>query len=257
MSGPGVEVDPAIIQRCVDQSGGSDERSGPNPLLDAELARQNEMGIFSIPTILVNGVAYRGDIKCIPNEAQSITSMTCGVLEEICLGFANMSAIPACTSPPDCKLGLQKDPECNICGGQGFDLCGTCAQPKDFDYNRACAGCDGVANSGKKLDNCNVCDGLGRDACGNCPSDPSKRVNNSDIPGACHPGAATSTGDTSNTATVSPGIVVVIVLVLIAVVGVAVWFYMRHRQLALKQDIDALLKQYLPMGETSDGASRA
>jgi len=257
---PEVNVDPAIIQRCVDQSGGSDEMGGPNTLLAAELSRQSEMAIYFIPTILINGVAYRGSIDCPKNEVGSITSMTCGVLEEICLGFLNSSAISACNSPPDCKLGLQKDAACNICGGKGFDLCGTCAQPKDINYNRACAGCDGVANSGKLFDNCHVCGGPGRDACGNCfPLGDRRRVNNSDIPGACLPESATNTpsGDASTTATVSPGIVVVIVLVLIAVVGVAVWFYMRHRQNALKQDIDALLKQYLPMSETSDGAPRA
>jgi len=258
MQSAGVNILPEDIQRCVDESGGSDERtSKTNTLLDAELRRQIELGIFITPTIIINGVTYRGSIDCPKNEVGSITSMTCGVLEEICLGFLNSSDIPACTSPPDCKLGLQKDAACNICGGQGLDLCGTCAQPKDPNYNKACAGCDGVPNSGKKLDLCNVCGGPGRDACGNCFSagDP-RRVNNSDTPGACQPGAANSGDSSNNAATVSPGIVVVIVLVLIAVVGVAVFFYMRHRQNALKQDIDALLKQYLPMGETSDGTSR-
>jgi hypothetical protein len=255
----GVDIDPIIIDDCVQRSGGSDDRSGNNTLLDAELTRQSELSIFFVPTILINGVAYRGSIECPKNEVGSITSMTCGVLEEICLGFLNSSAIPACTSPPDCKLGLQKDAECNICGGQGLDLCGTCAQPKDPNYNKACAGCDGVPNSKKKLDNCNVCDGPGRDACGNCFAigDP-RRVTNVSSPGACSQGGgggSAATGETSNTATVSPGIVVVIVLVLIAVVGVAVFFYMRHRQNALKQDIDALLKQYLPM-EASDGGTR-
>jgi len=251
MRGTGVEIDPAIIQRCVDQSGGSDERSGANNLLDAELERQNALGIFIIPTILINGVTYRGNIKCPPNAVGSISWVTCGVLSEICLGFANVSAVPACMSPQDCKLGLQKDALCNVCGGVGLDKCGTCAQPKDANYNRACAGCDGVPNSGRKFDSCGVCAGPGRDACGNCPGDYTKRVNDSSVPGACQP-ASKQTGSTDNTATVSPGIVVVIVVVLIAVVGVAVWFYMRHRQLALKQDIDSLLKQYLPMGETSD-----
>jgi hypothetical protein len=252
-----VGVNPSIIQTCVTQSGGSDERSGVNNLLEAELARQNELAIFFVPTILINGVAYRGSIDCPKNEVGSITSMTCGVLEEICLGFLNSSAVSACTSPPDCKLGLQKDLECNICGGQGLDQCGTCAQPKDPNYNKACAGCDGVPNSKKKEDDCRVCGGPGRDACGNCwPAGDPRRVNNSNTPGACQPVTGT-TGEPSNTATVSPGIVVVIVVVLIAVVGVAVFFYMRHRQNALKQDIDALLKQYLPMGETSDGGSRA
>lgn len=258
MNGPGVNVSPSIIQECVDHSGGSGPRSGANSLLDAELSRQSELAIFFVPTILINGVAYRGSIDCPKNEVGSITSMTCGVLEEICLGFLNSSAVPACTSPPDCKLGLQKDPDCNICGGQGLDLCGTCAQPKDPNYNKACAGCDGVPNSGKKLDNCNACGGPGRDACGNCfAANDTRRVNNSNTPGACQPAAANSADNSSNTATVSPGIVVVIVLVLISVVGVAVFFYMRHRQNALKQDIDALLKQYLPMEASDRGSIQA
>ena len=251
MRGPGVEIDPAIIQRCVDNSGGSDERSGVNTLLEAEMARQAEMAIFFVPTILINGVAYRGSIDCPKNEVGSITSISCGVLEEICLGFLNESAIPACVSPPDCKLGLQKDPICNICGGHGLDLCGTCAQPKDADYNKACAGCDGVPNSGKKFDNCMACGGLGRDACGNCwPAGDKRRVNDSSVAGACQQGG---TGETAPaTATVSPGIVALIVIILVAVVGTAVFFYMRHRQNAMKKDIDALLKQYMPMSDASE-----
>ena len=56
--------------------------------------------------------------------------------------------------------------ECS-CGGDVADACGVCGGD-----GSSCAGCDGVANSGKTVDLCGVCDGGGiaADTC-NCDGD--------------------------------------------------------------------------------------
>jgi uncharacterized protein HemX len=80
-------------------------------------------------------------------------------------------------------------------------------------------------------------------------------VDDKTIPGACSKQEQAANAPT--TATVGPGAVVAIVLTLIVVVGLGVFFYMRHRQRALKQDIDSLLKQYLPMSDANSAGDAA
>jgi len=54
---------------------------------------------------------------------------------------------------------------------------------------------------------------------------------------------------------VSVGTVIIIVLVVVIIVGVAVFFYMRRQQNVLKDDIDSLLRQYLPLDAANSLAS--
>eukprot|EP00808_Paulinella_micropora_P010849 g70477.t1 len=63
-------------------------------------------------------------------------------------------------------------------GQGGFDACGKCLKYADPNWNRSCAGCDGVPNSGKLRDMCGKCGGTGSwDACFHClDKNDSRRV---------------------------------------------------------------------------------
>jgi hypothetical protein len=64
--------------------------------------------------------------------------------------------------------------------------------------------------------------------------------------------AGNSQSDNSGT---SIGAVIGIVIAFAAVVGIAVYFYMRRQQRQVKQDIDSLLRQYLPLEENQPSPS--
>lgn len=72
----------------------------------------------------------------------------------------------------------------------------------------------------------------------------------------CQKQKATTTGGSGGASSesngVPPGLIIVIVIVCLLLVAVAVYFYMKHREDAMREDIDSLLKQYLPM---QDGAT--
>jgi hypothetical protein len=52
-----------------------------------------------------------------------------------------------------------------------IDECGVCLEPNDAEFNKVCAGCDWVPNSGAELDVCNVCGGDGT-SCLDCMYEP-------------------------------------------------------------------------------------
>jgi len=142
----------------------------------------------------------------------------CGVLSAICEGYLDGSEPAACQTDPGCDVGLQRD-ECGVCGGNGvMDACRVCLTPQSPQFNKSCAGCDGVPNSGLRLDACGVCGG-------------------------------TSTIDQclSKKSTISPLQIVGLVTACVVVVSVLICVYMRRQQKKMKQDIDTLLKQYLPL----------
>lgn len=142
---------------------------------------------------------------------------TCGVFGAICEGFKNKSAIPACAPnpDPDCALGVVKD-KCGVCGGAG----GTCPDQ--------CA------------------DGLVRDECGVCGG-------NSTAAECAITDSGSGAGEVVSKG-VSAGVIVVIALIFLAFIGGFIYWYMKRREDAMREDIDSLLKQYLPM---QDGAATA
>lgn len=92
---------------------------------------------------------------------------------------------------------------------------------------------------------CSVCDGPGRDICGNCyPVGDARRIDDEKDKDSC-----VAVGESTG---VSTWVVLVIVFSILAVVTLVVYAMMKQRQAQLKDDIDALLKQYLPM----DGSLR-
>lgn len=110
------------VNSCVVNSGGYSSSGGPNTLLDYELRNRTEKGIFLLPTILINDVAYRGSLTC----PTPVEPETCGVLSALCDGYAAGTAPPACSANNGCKLGVVRD-ACGVCGGAGsYDACGVC-----------------------------------------------------------------------------------------------------------------------------------
>lgn len=136
------------------------------PILDAQIQKKTDEGIFYLPTVNINGASYRGDLRC----PYPIDIKTCAVLDALCSAYTEGTAPQACQSSPGCHLGQQRD-ACGKCGGDG--------------------NCGGI----------------------------------------------------------SAGAVFGIVLLCIVVAGGAVFVYMRRQQTVLRDDIDSLLKQYLPMDE--------
>jgi len=125
-----------------------------------------------------------------------------------------------------------------------------CASFNDTSDITACKTSPGCP-LGQVRDECQVCDGNGescfdcrgtrfgdwsKDLCGECKAndDPSRKEK-----GGC--GGVPAWG------------IVMIVFVCVSVVGAGVYFYMKRQQTVLRDDIDNLLKQYLPLeGENAD-----
>jgi len=116
----------------------------------------------------------------------------------------------------NCKA--EGDPGYMKPGTGGLDVCGSCLKFNDPSFNKTgCVGCDGVPQSGKARDVCGVC--------GGGQTDSSK----------CSNGG------------LGIGPIIAISVGCVAIAGLAVFFYMRRQQNVLKNDIDSLLKQYLPL----------
>jgi len=265
------------VDICVTNSGGT--TTGPNTLLDAEMQKVVEDGVFYLPTVIINNAAYRGSMSC----PTPISYTSCGVLGAICSGYPPDKLPCACNSSIGCDLCVYRD-ECGQCGGTGkVDVCGLCLPQDNPQYNKSCAGCDGVPNSGAKADPCGKCGGNGSadscgrclqqgdptrvdnggyDACGVCLSYSDQRYNqtcagcdgvpNSDVKrddcGVC---GGTKTKDQCGTG-LSVGAIVAIAISSFAVVGLGVFFFLKRQQAKMRDDIDALLAQYQPL----DGAAR-
>jgi len=236
-------------------------------------------GVFYLPTVIINLAAYRGSLAC----PTPISYTSCGVLGAICSGYPANQLPCACSSSIGCDLCVYRD-ECGQCGGTGkVDACGLCLPINNPQYNKSCMGCDGVPNSGVKVDPCGVCAGSGSldkcqrclqpndplrvdnggyDACGVCLSYSDPRFNKScagcdGIPNSgmqrddCGVCGGTKTKDQCGTG-LSVGAIVGIALACFTVVGVGVFIFLKRQQAKMRDDIDALLAQYQPL----DGAAR-
>jgi hypothetical protein len=74
-------LDKAAVKKCIDDSHGYEEKTdSANTILEQELTDKSNRGIFTLPFIFVNNVAYHGGLSC-PNP---IDIVHCGVLGMIC-----------------------------------------------------------------------------------------------------------------------------------------------------------------------------
>jgi hypothetical protein len=136
-------------------------------------------------------------------------------------GFADGTA-PLTCAVTSCEIGILPD------------LCGTCGGD-----NSTCLGCDNVPKSGKTFDACGKC--LRPDSANyttdatKCPADP----NNG--------GGGSSSGSEVGGKSFPVGVVIAVVVVACILIGGGVYIYMRRREARMKDDIDQLLRQYLPL----------
>lgn len=230
------------IRKCIVDSGGIQDALTYNSLLEKELARIYEIGVFFLPSLYVNLVPYRGALVC-PNPSDI---SRCGPLQMICQGYLDGTEPTACFSDPQCPVGQRLD-ACGVCGGDGsvdkcgrclsakdptrvdnggIDACGKCLPFADPQFNKTCLGCDGVVNSGKTLDRCRRC---------KSPDDPSR-----------------DQGCEADTSGSNIGAVIGILVLGAIIVGVGVWYYMKKREARLRGDIDSLLRQYLPLDASGE-----
>ena len=121
---------------------------------------------------------------------------------------------------------------------------GICAGFATGTAPAACTSSPGCS-LGEVRDECNVCNGDGMiDKCGSCKSQASESFD------VCSDEASSSSFPVAG--------IITIVAVCVAVVGLGVYMYMRRQQAAMRDDIDALLKRYLPLeGEDGVGGSGA
>lgn len=115
--------------------------------------------------------------------------------------------------------------------GTGPDLCtgNGCATGVERD---ACGVCGGSATSSANCGN-GCAGGVERDACGVC--------------GGSAAAGADCSGGPSSTAKFPTGLVIGIILLVCALISAGVYLYMRRQNNRMRDDIDSLLKQYLPL----------
>jgi len=161
------------------------------------------------PELFVNDQPYRGSLSC----PDPISPGSCAPLGMVCAGFADGTAPITCAAT-NCAIGVLPD-RCGICGGD----------------NSTCRGCDGVVLSGKVFD-----------ACGSCkrPDWANFTRDSSDCPSVEVPSSGGSKG-------FPVGAVIGVVIAAVVLIGGGVYLYMRRQQAVMKDDIDQLLRQYLPL----------
>lgn len=245
------------VLNCIASSGGYGDQDPANSIIDSELALKMDINIFSWPTVLINNRPYRQSLSC-PTNQPVFNRYDCNLLQALCTGFKDQP--PACISS-NCPLGEIKD-NCGVCGGTCVDCsvdgCGDCMANDSPNRNASCEDCTGAVvprgQPKKIMDGCGTCDGPGRDVCGHCTTGDA-RIENADD---CNRVSNTTKTQTvivdDNGEGFPPWGVALIVLGCVGLVGGGVFVYMRRREDAMRQDIDSLLKQYLPMGADTNEA---
>ncbi|OQS05314.1 hypothetical protein THRCLA_02539 [Thraustotheca clavata] len=125
----------------------------------SEMVNAYSAGVSSYPLVTVNDQPLYGDWHC--NEP--ITMSSCEPLQMVCryINYANIS-VPDGKCTPQYWTSRCVHP-------REIDECGICTIRDSPNWNNACLGCDGIANSNKTLDMCGVCGGDGSfDMCGEC-----------------------------------------------------------------------------------------
>lgn len=242
MKGCGIDI--ATVDKCVTDSGGVPLIGGKNTLLEAEYAKKVDLGSFYPYPVYVNNVPYRQALTCpIPLDRH-----TCGVFAMICASFADASLISACNTEAGCPIGTQRN-ECNDCSGLKVkDSCGLCLFKNATSFNRTCSGCDGIPNSNATVDSCGICNGPGPDICQKCYNrleDP-RRIVDGDTK-QCEEAedkAQASAAKAKDNSFPVYG-VVLIVIGCVGIVAGGVYYFMKRREEAMRDDIDKLLAQYI------------
>lgn len=239
-----LRLNASAVRACVTSSGGVGVNDGVNSLIATEIKRRAESGIFFVPTVTINTVVFTGALSC----RDPIQRHTCALLSALCSGFAAGTEPNTC-KVTSCELGTLPD-ECGLCNQRNVkDACGICfVNTSMAGFNQSCAGCDGVPNSGALKDECGVCKGPGKDKCGLClpldnpdriPADSSRSCD--DRQGAAFQGPSGSEGGIPVYA------IIVWCAVIVAVVGFAMFCIMRRREDRMRNDVDQLLRSYLPL----------
>jgi len=104
------KVDQEAINRCINDSGGTESNSG-NTLMDLEMAAQARRGVVILPTVFVNTVALRG--------ALNVES----VFNAVCAGFLQGTQPDVCNTCNGCRdvVGCAKKGVCNAKGFGNYD----------------------------------------------------------------------------------------------------------------------------------------
>jgi hypothetical protein len=138
----GISTD--LVSSCISSSGGTEDNGGENNIINEAITTRTDSGIFLLPSVIVNNDIYYGTLTC----PDPIQTSTCGVLSDICAGYAKGTAPDACTGGDGCPLGQSRD-ACGNCGGDGsFDVCGNClpqGHPDRRDDANNCADSKGVS----------------------------------------------------------------------------------------------------------------
>jgi len=212
-----IGVDPTQVENCATQSGGTAADGNVNSILEDELA---EMA-WTLPTLMINDEPYYGGQCGMLNDG-TVDVTHCGVLDAICSGLNDRSNVAACNTDPGCDIAQRRN-ECAVCDGSIVrDACNQCLPWNSTTFNMSCAGCDGVPNSGKRVDPCGTC------------------------------GGTSSVEDCAPSSGISIATVLLIGGIILAVVAVGVFFYMRRQKNKMKLDIDKLLQQYLPLEQANN-----
>jgi hypothetical protein len=231
--------------------------------LDDETRIREKNYVYTFPTILVNAATVFGNIDC-----AQITEQTCQVLDAICAGYLNGTAPPQCsqTTPPPVVNCTQSEKDCRgVCFGQYLtDRCGQCLSSENSAQWDSCVGCDGVPNSGKKVNICGYClstsdsdfstygmdcnqncnGGFVVDSCGNCLSPSSEEYNSCKY----------STGSSDSKASTSLTLVIILSVIgfLLLVLCGAVLYKLWQRQQFNDQRFSTIVKQYQLMDSTGN-----
>ena len=98
---------PLLVNKCIADSGGVDG-DVPNTLMEAQLQEQTDAGAFALPTVMIDGAKFSGDLECMTT---TDVRRGCPLLFGMCLRF------PPGTVPDVCKGTAT-----NIVGGTPVDF---------------------------------------------------------------------------------------------------------------------------------------
>jgi hypothetical protein len=91
-----IGISPTAVRQCMADSGGVFE-DRENTILQGQLGAQVDDNVFVQPTIIINGVQYRGNLEC----ANTNNLEHCAVLSAICAGYAKDKKPDICTPDAD------------------------------------------------------------------------------------------------------------------------------------------------------------